>query len=546
MPLEVARPRRARSCSPSQASSARDVGAQLELALAQRPPQAVLAGRADRDHAADAGLVAAAWIATKPPMLEPRTQTRRASTSSRSASSAAIVVTSPSAAGRHHVVAVAVAALVVGERRPAGGGAGRAKSAWFSFAEPAPWRITIAGHGGGVSGSQSQYGPALVTAAFVGRLRGRQPHRPDGSRARRGASGRAPVTMASDGRDDHQRLARRPTRSRARRSIPGAAASTSAGHLEIGGCDVVELAREFGTPAYLYAPDDIRARARAYLDAFDRAATNFEVVFASKAAPITAIYEICRELGPLRRRRLRRRAAHGAARRLRPGADLYARQQQDRGRAALRVRRRRRLPGAATPSTRSPAPTRCSTGPQRVLMRLTPGVKALDPLLHPDRPARLEVRLRPRRRPRRARGRGGAGELRASSSSACTRTSARRSSSSSPTCGRSRRWPSSPATSCRRSSTSAAASGSPTPPTDEPPSIDRYVEVKVEGIRKLFDRVPRILIEPGRSLVGNAGMTMYTGRHGQGDPRRAHLRRGRRRHVRQPAADALRRRATRR
>ncbi len=30
------------------------------------------------------------------------------------------------------------------------------------------------------------------------------------------------------------------------------------GHLEIGGCDVVELAAEHGTPAYLYAEDDMR------------------------------------------------------------------------------------------------------------------------------------------------------------------------------------------------------------------------------------------------------------------------------------------------
>jgi diaminopimelate decarboxylase len=32
----------------------------------------------------------------------------------------------------------------------------------------------------------------------------------------------------------------------------------------------------------------------------------------------------------------------------------------------------------------------------------------------------------------------------------------------------------------------------------------------VEGVRRLFDPVPRILIEPGRSLVGNAGITAYT------------------------------------
>ena len=41
------------------------------------------------------------------------------------------------------------------------------------------------------------------------------------------------------------------------------------GHLEVGGCDVVEVASEFGTPAYIYAEDDIRSRARSYLDAFE-------------------------------------------------------------------------------------------------------------------------------------------------------------------------------------------------------------------------------------------------------------------------------------
>jgi uncharacterized protein len=36
------------------------------------------------------------------------------------------------------------------------------------------------------------------------------------------------------------------------------------GHLEVGGCDVVELAAEFGTPAYVYAEEDLRARARGW------------------------------------------------------------------------------------------------------------------------------------------------------------------------------------------------------------------------------------------------------------------------------------------
>jgi len=45
--------------------------------------------------------------------------------------------------------------------------------------------------------------------------------------------------------------------------------------------------------------------------------------------------------------------------------------------------------------------------------------------------------------------------------------------------------------------------------TDEPPSIEDYVDVKVRGVKQVFDPVPRILVEPGRSLVGNAGITAY-------------------------------------
>ena len=39
------------------------------------------------------------------------------------------------------------------------------------------------------------------------------------------------------------------------------------GRLEVGGCDAIELAREFGTPAYVVAEDDIRARARTFVGA---------------------------------------------------------------------------------------------------------------------------------------------------------------------------------------------------------------------------------------------------------------------------------------
>ena len=78
------------------------------------------------------------------------------------------------------------------------------------------------------------------------------------------------------------------------------------GRLEVGGCDVVELAREFGTPAYVYATDDLRARARAYLAAFGSRSDDFEVVYASKAAPITALCALFAGEGLGDRRRLGR------------------------------------------------------------------------------------------------------------------------------------------------------------------------------------------------------------------------------------------------
>ena len=70
------------------------------------------------------------------------------------------------------------------------------------------------------------------------------------------------------------------------------------GRLEVGGCDAVELAREFGTPAYVVAEDDLRARARSFLQAGrDAAHEDFHVVFASKAFPCTAVLALLAQEG---------------------------------------------------------------------------------------------------------------------------------------------------------------------------------------------------------------------------------------------------------
>ena len=47
--------------------------------------------------------------------------------------------------------------------------------------------------------------------------------------------------------------------------------------------------------------------------------------------------------------------------------------------------------------------------------------------------------------------------------------------------------------------------------TDEDEPFDRRLRRrKVHGVARLFDPVPRILVEPGRSLVGNAGINAYS------------------------------------
>src|SRR4051812_40063936 len=70
-----------------------------------------------------------------------------------------------------------------------------------------------------------------------------------------------------------------------------------AGVLEIGGCNALDLAREFGTPCYVVAEDDLRARARAFLAAFRARTDRCEVLFAAKAFPCTAVLRVLRQEG---------------------------------------------------------------------------------------------------------------------------------------------------------------------------------------------------------------------------------------------------------
>src|SRR5207237_9280527 len=70
------------------------------------------------------------------------------------------------------------------------------------------------------------------------------------------------------------------------------------GRLAVGAWDALALGREFATPAYVVAEDDLRARARAFVAAGAAAGhSDFHVVFASKAFPCTAVLALFAQEG---------------------------------------------------------------------------------------------------------------------------------------------------------------------------------------------------------------------------------------------------------
>ncbi len=70
------------------------------------------------------------------------------------------------------------------------------------------------------------------------------------------------------------------------------------GRLQVGGCDARALAREFGTPAYVVAEDDLRAGARAAVAALaEHHQGPGAVLFATKAFPCTAVLSVFAEEG---------------------------------------------------------------------------------------------------------------------------------------------------------------------------------------------------------------------------------------------------------
>jgi len=69
------------------------------------------------------------------------------------------------------------------------------------------------------------------------------------------------------------------------------------GHLEIGGCDTTELVARFGTPLYVMDETYIRNRMREYVQAFQKTGIPFQVAYASKAFCVMAMCRIAEEEG---------------------------------------------------------------------------------------------------------------------------------------------------------------------------------------------------------------------------------------------------------
>jgi diaminopimelate decarboxylase len=289
---------------------------------------------------------------------------------------------------------------------------------------------------------------------------------------------------------------------------PAGSRVSERGHLEVGGCDVVELAARFGTPAYVYAEDDIRARARAYLDAFRARTDDFEVLYASKAAPITAVYRLCGELG------LSVDVASGGELHmaLRAGLDpsriyLHGNNKTD---AELRYAVDSEVGHVIVDSFGEIARLDALLDrPQDVLIRVTPGILpsthsyvqtgGLDSKfgfgLEDGLAERAIAEVHASRHLRLV---GLHAHIGSQIFELEPYTAAIEALAGLADGG----WE------CRILNVGGGL-GIAYTSADQPPSIESYVDVKVQGVQRVFDPVPRILIEPGRSLVGNAGVTVY-------------------------------------
>src|SRR3954454_3497736 len=79
--------------------------------------------------------------------------------------------------------------------------------------------------------------------------------------------------------------------------LPRTAATDAAGRLTVGGVALADVAAEFGTPAFVFDEQGLRATAREYVREFTSRHPRTEVHFASKALPCAPVTRILAEEG---------------------------------------------------------------------------------------------------------------------------------------------------------------------------------------------------------------------------------------------------------
>jgi diaminopimelate decarboxylase len=79
--------------------------------------------------------------------------------------------------------------------------------------------------------------------------------------------------------------------------FPDTAEVSSKGHLIIGGCDIMALAKEYGTPLYIYDEADLRNRCREYKTEFGKRYPNVTISYSPKAFTANAMLKLVEEEG---------------------------------------------------------------------------------------------------------------------------------------------------------------------------------------------------------------------------------------------------------
>lgn len=79
--------------------------------------------------------------------------------------------------------------------------------------------------------------------------------------------------------------------------LHGTSAINEQGHLTIGGVDVTELKAQFGTPLYIVDEQLVRERSRQYMEAFRASGLKFQVAYASKAFCVMSMCRVVEEEG---------------------------------------------------------------------------------------------------------------------------------------------------------------------------------------------------------------------------------------------------------